>query len=81
MPVGQTDASALVPFVPVDSVYQTKEGNYLFVVEEKKESWEYFSFDKLFQEQRAYKIVFCLQDGSSFLGVRTCYRYSKNDKK
>ena len=52
-----------------------------FVVEEKKESWEYFSFDKLFQEQRAYKIVFCLQDGSFFLGVRTCYRYSKNDKK
>jgi hypothetical protein len=51
-----------------------------FVVEERKENWEYFSFDRLFQAWKAYKIVFCLQDGASFLGVRTCHRYRKNYK-
>ncbi len=36
IPLGNSDASALAPYVPVDAVYQTKEDNYLFVVEQNQ---------------------------------------------
>lgn len=36
IPVGETDTSAAVPFVPIDAVYQTKERNYLYVVNKNK---------------------------------------------
>lgn len=33
IPLGSSDTSALAPYVPVDALYQTKEKNYLFVVD------------------------------------------------
>lgn len=36
IPVGEADASATVPFVPIDAVYQTKDRNYLYVVNKGK---------------------------------------------
>ncbi len=36
IPVGESDTSATVPFVPIDAIYQTKDQNYLFVAEKSR---------------------------------------------
>jgi multidrug efflux pump subunit AcrA (membrane-fusion protein) len=36
VPVGYADTSAVVPYIPLDSVYQTQENAYTFVVEDGK---------------------------------------------
>lgn len=36
LPVGYFDTATSVPFVPIDAIYQTKEKNYLFVVDGDK---------------------------------------------
>ena len=33
LPIGSSDSSGIVPFVPIDTVYQTKEADFLFVIE------------------------------------------------
>ncbi len=36
IPVGEADASATVPYVPIDSVYQTKDSSYLYIAKNGK---------------------------------------------
>lgn len=55
--------------------------NKRFDIEEEKDNWEYFSYSPLFYQNKTYKIVGCFENNSSFLGIRTCYRYKKYEKK
>jgi hypothetical protein len=74
------------------SSYMTDKIIYNLVFElEKEERWEpedrdggwtYYSAVPLYLDDwRAYELVWCLKDGANFLGVRSCYRRSKYDKK
>lgn len=50
--------------------------------EDRDEDWEYYSAAPLFKgDWRAYELVWCLKDEANFIGVRSCYRRSKYDKK
>lgn len=36
IPIGYYDTSATVPYIPIDTVYQTQENSYVFVIENEK---------------------------------------------
>lgn len=36
IPIGVSDTNPIIPFIPIDSVFQTQEESYVFVVEEDK---------------------------------------------
>jgi len=82
--------------VIISSHYEEKHSDYLndeiilqlvkqldnkrFETEEQKDNWEYFSYSPLFYQKKIYKLVWCFESKSSFLGIRTCYRYKEYEK-
>ena len=36
IPIGQSDTLSLLPFIPLDAVYQTQDESYVYIVENKK---------------------------------------------
>lgn len=38
--------------------------------------WTYYSHDQVDEDGKKYRLVWCLEDGSSFLGIINCYRRS-----
>lgn len=36
IPVGHSDSNAIIPFIPIDSVFQTQEKSYIYVVKDQK---------------------------------------------
>ena len=51
-----------------------------FVCQDKKGSWEYFELEPIFYQNRNYRLVWCLRDSSSFVGIRNCFYRKKYDK-
>ena len=39
-------------------------------------AWEFFVFDWIKHRGRSYRLVWCLEDGASYLGVVNCFRRS-----
>jgi hypothetical protein len=45
-----------------------------FLVEERDGEWEYFMLDRVEHGGKFYRLVWCMADHSSFIGVINCFR-------
>ena len=45
-----------------------------FKPEERDGDWEYFMLDQIEHENRLYRLVWCLNDNTFYLGVINCFR-------
>lgn len=47
----------------------------------KEINFRFFVFERLFNENKAYKIIVWLEKDRNYIGVRTCFRNKKYDKR
>ena len=45
-----------------------------FLAEERDGEWEYFMLDQIEHGGKFYRLVWCMRDRSSFIGVINCFR-------
>ena len=45
-----------------------------FQPDERSGEWEFFMLDRMEHESKLYRIVWCMRDGCSFIGVINCFR-------
>ena len=45
-----------------------------FQPDERAGEWEFFMLDRIEHQGKQYRLIWCMRDGSPFLGVINCFR-------
>lgn len=45
-----------------------------FLPDERDGEWEFFMLDRMEHQGKQYRLVWCMRDGSRFIGVINCFR-------
>jgi len=71
------------PYMNDEKIYEIVQvlNHRKFIPQDRKGSWEYFDLEPVFYQGRNYRLVWCLEDNSSFIGIRHCFYRKKYDKK
>ena len=46
----------------------------IFHPDRRRDDWAFFVFDRMELEGKWYRLVWCMQDGESFIGVINCFK-------
>ena len=71
------------PYMNDEKIYEIVQvlNNRSFIPQDRQGSWEYFVSEPVLYRGRNYRLVWCLEDNSSFIGVRNCFYRKKYDQK